>query len=198
MLSDTLSKGLEDYEIGAKVRALRSNKGMALAQLGKHSGLSVGMLSKIERGQIVPTLPTLLRIAIVFGVGLDHFFAEDTDKPLVAITRKKDRMRFPERQDAEGESYFFESLNFPATDRKLNGYLAEFSMTSEPSRPHSHDGVELIYVMKGCLAVDIGGDEHSLSEGDAIYFDSRVPHAYRRAGRSSCTAMIIVTADGGD
>ena len=100
MLSDTLSKGLEDYEIGAKVRALRSNKGMALAQLGKHSGLSVGMLSKIERGQIVPTLPTLLRIAMVFGVGLDHFFAEDTDKPLVAITRKKDRMRFPERQDA--------------------------------------------------------------------------------------------------
>ena len=43
---------------------------MGLAQLGKHTGLSPGLLSKIERGQLFPTLPTLLRIALVFGEGL--------------------------------------------------------------------------------------------------------------------------------
>ncbi len=196
MLTETLSKGLEDYDIGSKVRALRLDKGMALAQLGEHSGLSVGMLSKIERGHIIPTLPTLLRIALVFGIGLDHFFAENKDRPLIAITRKNDRMRFPERQGAKGETYSFESLNFPATDRKLNGYLAEFSATSEPSKPHSHDGVELVYVIKGQLAIEIGGEDQILNEGDAIYFDSRTPHSYRRAGRSGCSAMIVVTADG--
>ncbi|WP_428407446.1 helix-turn-helix domain-containing protein [Hyphococcus sp.] len=196
MLTETLAKGLEDYDIGSKVRVLRLDKGMALAQLGEHSGLSVGMLSKIERGQIIPTLPTLLRIAMVFGVGLDHFFTDNEDRPLIAITRKKERMRFPERQDAKGETYTFESLNFPATDRRLNGYLAEFPATSEPSKPHSHDGVELVYVMKGQLAIEIGGEDQVLNEGDAIYFDSSAPHSYRRAGKSSCTAMIIVTADG--
>ena len=196
MLTETLSKGLDEYEIGAKVRTLRLNKGMALAQLGEHSGLSVGMLSKIERSQIVPTLPTLLRIAMVFGVGLDHFFADNDNRPLIAITRKEERMQFPERQGAKGETYFFESLNFPVTDKKLEGYLAEFSMKSEPSKPHSHDGVELVYVMKGQLVIEIDGEDQILNEGDAIYFDSRTPHSYRRSGRSSCSAMIVVTAGG--
>ncbi|PQA88790.1 helix-turn-helix domain-containing protein [Hyphococcus luteus] len=197
MLSKTLAEGLEQYEIGSKIRALRLKKGMALAQLGQHSGLSTAMLSKIERDQIFPTLPTLLRIAMVFGVGLDHFFTENEDRPLVAITRKKERMRFPERKDMEGETYFFESLNFPSTDKKLDGYLAEFSMESEPSEPHAHDGVELVYVIKGRLAIAIDGEERLLDEGDAIYFDSRVSHSYRRAGRGACSALVIVAAEGG-
>ena len=74
MISETLAAGLEQYRIGPKVRALRKAKKLGLVQLGEHSGLSPGLLSKIERGQLVPTLPTLLRIALVFGVGLEHFF----------------------------------------------------------------------------------------------------------------------------
>ena len=48
-------------------------KKLGLAQLGEHTGLSPALLSKIERGNLFPTLPTLLRIAMVFGVGLEHF-----------------------------------------------------------------------------------------------------------------------------
>ena len=70
MLSDTLTSGLEQYRIGPKIRTLRLKKKLGLVQLGEHTGLSPAMLSKIERGQLFPTLPTLLRIAMVFGVGL--------------------------------------------------------------------------------------------------------------------------------
>ena len=49
------------------------------------------MLSKIERGQLFPTLPTLLRIALVFSVGLEYFFAGSRDNPVVGIVRRKDR-----------------------------------------------------------------------------------------------------------
>jgi len=76
MLSDTLTEGLKRYEIGPKIRALRVKKKLGLAQLGEHTGLSPALLSKIERGNLFPTLPTLLRIAMVFGVGLEHFFVE--------------------------------------------------------------------------------------------------------------------------
>ncbi|MEQ8696687.1 MAG: helix-turn-helix transcriptional regulator, partial [Bauldia litoralis] len=72
MLSDTLADGLASYRIGPKIRALRQKKDLGLVQLGEHTGISSGMLSKIERGQLFPTLPTLLKIALVFGVGLDH------------------------------------------------------------------------------------------------------------------------------
>lgn len=100
MLSETLHEGLDSYRIGPKIRDLRTGKGMGLAQLGDHSGLSAGMLSKIERGQVFPTLPTLLRIALVFGVGLDHFFADGDDRPLCEVVRRKERIRMPDRTDA--------------------------------------------------------------------------------------------------
>ena len=71
MLPKTLQDGLNDYGIGAKIRALRLKKKIGLVDLGKHTGLSPALLSKIERGRLFPTLPTLLRIALVFGVGLE-------------------------------------------------------------------------------------------------------------------------------
>ena len=61
-------------------------------QLGEHTGLSPGMLSKIERGALFPTLPTLLRISLVFGVGLEHFFVESKERPAIAVVRKRDRV----------------------------------------------------------------------------------------------------------
>jgi transcriptional regulator with XRE-family HTH domain len=71
------------------------------------------MLSKIERGTLFPTLPTLLRIALVFGVGLEHFFIESKDRPTVAVIRKQDRLQLPDRPDETPPSYLFESLDFP-------------------------------------------------------------------------------------
>src|SRR5215212_5383892 len=122
MVSDTLSFGLQQYRIGPKLRALRLRKKLGLVELGRHTGLSPALLSKIERGQLFPTLPTLLRIAMVFNVGLEHFFREGSERPLVAVTRKKDRVRLPDRPGETTPSYLFESLNFPVTDRKMDAY----------------------------------------------------------------------------
>src|SRR6516165_7189412 len=118
MLTETLSAGLAQYRIGPKIRALRLNKELGLAQLGAHTGLSPAMLSKIERGLLFPTLPTLLRIALVFGLGLDHFFTESAERPTVAVTRKKERLRLPDRAGANPRYHDFKSLQLPAMDRK--------------------------------------------------------------------------------
>jgi len=101
LLSPTLTEGLERYEIGPKLRALRLKKKMGLVQLGKHTSLSPALLSKVERGRLFPTLPTLLRISLVFGVGLEYFFAEAREKPIVAVVRKADRVRCPEHADGK-------------------------------------------------------------------------------------------------
>ena len=115
MLSKTLQDGLNEYGIGAKLRALRLKKKIGLVDLGKHTGLSPALLSKIERGHLFPTLPTLLRIALVFGVGLEYFFAGAREKPLVAVTRKGERVELPDRPAAREVSYRFASLDYPAT-----------------------------------------------------------------------------------
>src|SRR5690242_19789417 len=143
MLSKTLQDGLNDYGIGAKIRALRLKKKIGLVDLGKHTGLSPALLSKIERARLFPTLPTLLRIALVFGVGLEFFFAGAREKPLVAIVRRGDRVRLPERPHARDSAYHFESLDYPAVERRFNSYYAEFlAVSPEQRRPHAHPGVE--------------------------------------------------------
>ena len=192
MLSDTLTKGLSRYAIGEKLRALRLKKKIGLVELGRHTGLSAAMLSKVERGKLYPTLPTLLRIALVFSVGLEYFFSDDQKRRILAIVRRTERKRFPERPDGRDISFYFESLDFAAMERKLNAYYAEFQpLPPGKARPHHHPGVEFLSVLRGKLEMRIGAEEKELDSGDSIYFDSSVPHSYRRISKTPCSAIVV-------
>src|SRR5947199_7200408 len=125
-LTEAISDGLERYSIGEKLRTLRLRKGLGLVELGKHTGLSAALLSKLERGKLFPTLPTLLRIALVFGVGLDYFFTDERKRRVVGVVRKAERVRFPERPGTPDVQYFFECLYYCAAERKRSAFLASF------------------------------------------------------------------------
>lgn len=165
---------------------------MGLVELGRHTGLSAALLSKIERGRMFPTLPTLLRIALVFGVGLEFFIADDGKRNAVAIVRRRERQRFPERSGGKDVSFFFESLDFTAVERRLNAYYAEFEqVAAEKARPHQHAGVEFLYVLRGQLALCVANEDHLLDGGDSVYFNSTRPHSYRRIGAKPCSALVV-------
>jgi len=191
MPSETIEAGLKSYAIGSKLRRLRLRKSMGLVELSKHTGLSPALLSKLERDVMHPTLPTLLRIAMVFSVGLEYFFNPEP-KPVLEIVRKKDRLRFPDSPDSRPVAYYFESLDFPVPNRALNAYLAEFEpVKPEQVRPHQHPGVELLYVLSGKVELSIGEDRHELADGDSVYFDSGASHGYRRIGPKRSTAIVV-------
>ncbi len=191
-VSNTISEGLDRYSIGEKLRTLRLRKSMGLVELGKHTGLSAALLSKLERGKLFPTLPTLLRIALVFGVGLDYFFTDERKRRVVGVVRKSERVRFPERPGTPDVSYFFECLDYRTTERKLSAFLADFQdVPPEKLKPHHHAGVEFLYVMQGTLAMKIGSEEYTLEAEDSIYFDAAVQHSYRRVGVPPCRAVIV-------
>jgi len=192
MLSETLVAGLENYRIGPKIRQLRTSKGLGLAELGGHTGMSAGMLSKIERGSVFPTLPTLLRISLVFGVGLDHFFV-DGEKPVLEVIRAKDRLKLPNTTDRM-PSFYFESLDFPVKDSKLDAFLAEFLPRTAVTDPHEHNEAEFIFVISGSVCVEIHNEKHNLERGDSMYFDARYPHTYKTLGDDR--SQIIVAAIG--
>ena len=195
MAQPTLTDELHRYEIGDKLRALRLRKKLGLVELGRHTGLSPALLSKLERGKMFPTLQTLLRIAMVFSVDLDHFFADHRKRRAFAIVRHAARQRFPEAAGRRDPAYHFESLTFPIAEPKCEAYVATFHPVAEgKARPHDHAGVELIYVLSGELGVTVEATEHVLESGDALYFDASVPHSYRRTGRTACSALIVSVA----
>ena len=193
-MSATLTAGIREYAVGPKLRALRLKKKMGLVELGRHTGLSAAMISKVERGVLFPTLPTLLRIALVFGVGLDHFFSGSAARKAFGIVRRAERTRFSERLGGREVAWEFECLDFTATERKLNAYWVKFASAARP-RTHEHAGAEFIHVLKGALMLRLGAEQHELDEGDSMYFDASQAHSYARLGARPCEA-IVVTAGG--
>jgi len=192
VVSKTIDDNLRPYQIGPKLRALRLKKSMGLVELGKHTGLSPALLSKLERDKLYPTLPTLLRIALVFSVGLDYFFTDERKRHVVAVVKKEERIKLPDRPGTNDIAYYFESLDFKCNERRTNSYLAEFEpIADEKLKPHQHPGSEFLHVMKGKLGLRIGMDDYELDAGDSIYFDPSVPHTYRRVGKQPCQAMIV-------
>jgi len=106
-----------------------------------------------------------------------------------------ERKRFPERPDGRDISFHFESLDFVAVERKLNGYYVEFqTLLPGTSRMYHHAGVEFLSVLRGKLEMRIGTEDNVLDSGDSIYFDSRVPHSYRRVGQNPCSAIVVTAA----
>src|ERR1700733_10146535 len=167
-MNDTIFDGLNSSSIGEKLRTLRLRKSMGLVELGKHTDLSAALLSKLERGKLFPTLPTLLRIAMVFGVGLDYFFTDERKRRVVGIVRKDERVRFPERPGLQDVQYYFECLDYRATERKLSAFLADFQeVAPEKLKPHQHAGVEFLYVIKGSMTIKVASEEFDLEAEDA-------------------------------
>lgn len=192
MLSETLTDQIEAYRIGPKLQKLRHEKGLGLAQLGAHTGLSAGMLSKLERGVLVPTLPTLVRISLVFGVGLDHFFAPEDAQPVCEHIPAADRLRLPV-EGPDGVAFLFESLDYPVKGRNLEAYVAEFPEGASPAAAHAHPGVELVYVLQGQISIRVHGRRFDIATDDAFYFDAKFDHSYENTGQGDARVVVAIT-----
>ncbi|HEX3445990.1 MAG TPA: XRE family transcriptional regulator [Chthoniobacterales bacterium] len=191
---ETIRRSLSSYEIGAKLKHLRLRKKIALIDLGRHTGLSASMLSQLENGKLIPTLPTLTRIAMFFDVGLEFFFRERKAKRAFSFVRAEERKISRQLPQSPVPGYGFEALNYGAPDRSLAAYLTEFSEAeNEQIHEHTHEGSEFLHVLSGDLSFFYQSEEHILHTGDSVYFDASEPHSYR--SRSDVPAKaILVTA----
>jgi transcriptional regulator with XRE-family HTH domain len=166
---------------------------MGLMQLGQRTGLSAALLSKIENCKLVPTIPTLLRIAMALDVTLDHFFQNEQRRHLISFTRKEERDQLPGLPTATGDPYILTRLDAGTGERKFHPYLAEFlPLTKEDAKPHAHLGFEFIHVVRGTLRLLLGSDEHLMCAGDSIYFDSNLRHSYRCLSEERCVAFMVL------
>lgn len=189
---ETITRILSSYEIGAKLRQLRLRKKIALTELGWHTGLSASMISQLENGKLVPTLPTLARIAMVFDVGLDYFFGSRRKEGLFEVVRQEERIRFSSRPEADTPNFSFEVLAFKATNKSIEAYLADFpELPPEDSSFHLHPGAEFVHVLEGSLTIHYQDEEYLLNSGDSAYFDSTELHGYRGTSKEPAKAIVI-------
>jgi transcriptional regulator with XRE-family HTH domain len=173
--------------LGEKLRLLRSERGLTLAQLAKRAGVSVSFLSQLERGANHASIETLRQIVQALEVPLFHVFLSEHEDPLVVHRGARKRMAFP-GSEAEYE------LVSPDLKRRMELVL----ISLQPGRAtfktaFSHPGEECDYVLSGKVRFEIGDRVEVLGEGDAIYFDCGIPHRFVNVGSAPAALLAAVT-----
>lgn len=173
--------------LGDRLRELRATRGLTLRQLADSSGLSAGLLSQIENGRTDPSIETLRRLARVFDSDLADLFREP-DAPEVYVSRPGERLRM---QAPAGLITYERITSGRGNFEMLRGVLQPGDASAQ--EPRGHASTECVYVIEGAIVATVGSQDHALAIGEAITFDSRLPHRFRNEGDTEAVILISVT-----
>jgi quercetin dioxygenase-like cupin family protein len=176
----------EMRSLGGRLRALRAEQGITLAQLGQMVGLSPSYLSQIERDKASPSLVTLSSIAETLGVELRSFFEHPS--PTWQVVRQGDG----EKLSAGQTGAVFEVLSSSAVRGKIEPCKVTFHPAMMTER-ESHPGEEFIFVLDGQLEIGVGEESFMLKRGDSIHYRASQPHYWRNSGTEQCSVVWAVS-----
>ncbi|NKY11378.1 helix-turn-helix domain-containing protein [Cellulomonas hominis] len=157
--------------VGPRLRDLRQRRGATLTDLSRSTGISVSTLSRLESGQRRPTLELLLPLARAHQVPLDELVgAPETGDPRVHLS-----------------PFVRHGVTYVPLSRKpggLQAYKLVFPAGHHPGPPdpRTHEGYEWMYVLTGRIRLVLGDHDLLLEPGEAVEFDTRVPHWFTNPG----------------
>ena len=169
---------MDDYliGIGKRIKEIRKNGVFIINDIASKAGVTAGLISRIENGRTIPSLPVLLKIINSLDIEVTDFFSgmPQVNGAQFIVTRKEENNVIEKEDDAFGFSYSYifgkqlNSLGFEAV-------LLEVRPNSKREKVVT-GAYEFKYMLSGECAYIIDETEVVLKEGDAIFFDGRVPH----------------------
>jgi DNA-binding transcriptional MerR regulator/quercetin dioxygenase-like cupin family protein len=170
---------------GARFRRLRQRRGLSLAQVAQATGVSVGFLSALERGQMSASIATLRRIARYYRTNILSFFEP---------AKENSRLVKPaERKILETtKGVRMELLAWGNT--AMEPHLFRIKPGGSSGDSYTHEGEEFLHVLRGQFEIWLNQDEHYLLEpGDSLYFQSSTPHRWKNPGQTESWLLWINT-----
>jgi transcriptional regulator with XRE-family HTH domain len=161
--------------LGAQIRALRRQQDLSGADLATAAGISLGMMSKIENGQISASLSTLKSLSAALQVPLSSLFASFEERQDCSFVRADQGVVIERRGTKAGHVYQLLG-HVLRGDVVVEPYLITLTESAAPYTSFAHSGVEFIYMLEGRLRYRHGGDLYELNPGDALLFDSSALH----------------------
>lgn len=184
---------MEDYiiGIGKRIREIRKEKGFTISKVAENAAVSNGLISRIENGRTIPSLPVLLNIINAIETEIASFFNSlpQNGKGGFIVSRKADNSIIEKEDDATGFQYKFlfgKSLSSIA----FEAVLLEIQPDSKRGKVET-DAFEFKYMLNGECVYEIGEEEVTLSQGDSIFFDGRIPHVPINRSSKPTTMLVI-------
>ena len=162
--------------VGASARRLRLAQGLTLAELAQSAGISAGMLSRLETGDVSPSLETLAALSAALGSTVAALFRDDgaaaSDAQLV---KKGEGLEVVRRGTRRGHTYHLLASD-RGPKRVFEPFLVTLTSKSEVFPEFDHPGVEFIHILEGSLRYRHGPESYLLKPGDSLTFRGDVPH----------------------
>jgi len=161
--------------IGTEVRRLRKSLDLTMAELATATGISAGMLSKIENGAISPSLATLDSLAKAFNVPISRLFAETEERRDCSFVKAGTGVRIERRGTKAGHLYDLLGHSL-AGEIGVEPYLITLSEDAVPYTHFRHAGVEFLYMLSGKVRYRHADRTYVMEPGDALFFDAAARH----------------------
>jgi transcriptional regulator with XRE-family HTH domain len=182
--------------LGSIVKALRQERGWSLADLGVRSRITPSTLSKVERGLLSLTYDRILQLANGLEVAVDQLFQVEAPVGPPRSSSRRSITRKGDGETIETRTYTYRYLNVDLLRKQQSPIITKLNCKtlSEFGELLSHDGEEFTLVLKGTVRFVCEHYANStLQEGDSIYFDSSMPHAYLNAGGDEAEVLTVCT-----
>jgi transcriptional regulator with XRE-family HTH domain len=175
-----------EKEIGNRIRLVRRQKGLRLADLASSSGFSAGLLSKIESGKVSSPISTLAVIAKALGTSFEMLLTNEdksdsaNDSPNeISIVKGNERVRYDVSHN--GALSIYEWLAPDMDNRLMEPFIIRLPKEHVPTIYSHHPGQEMIFVLQGKVLLNFRRQNILLEEGDCAFFDATVAHRVRNA-----------------
>jgi transcriptional regulator with XRE-family HTH domain len=171
--------------IGSKIKKMRRARKMTFEELGAESGLTPDTIREIEKGDILPPVSSIIKIAKALQIDSGDLLSDEE--------RENAEKRKVESYEKRTREYAYR----PLTPNARNKHMKAFHVTIEPEQAHKmveyqHEGEEFIYVLKGSLEISVGDNTWNLKEGQSIHFNSSLVHKLNNPKPKTTELLVVV------
>ncbi len=189
MKSSAGIRELTEKEIGEKLKKLRREKKLTLKQLAALAGCTDAALSKIERGEVTPTISLLKKAVNVLGVTLSEFLSNDEHEEDSIVIRKEERVRI----DFHDEKIISHQLVRNLKNKKLQPLYEIIKPGGGSGGVYTHQGEEFGIVLEGELEITVDDETYIIREGDSFWYRSTRPHGFRNNSDRDVKVLWVIT-----
>lgn len=165
---------MEETIIAQRIKKIRTEKDLTLEEVARRTGLTKGLLSKIENSKVSPPVSTLVKVAKALGVSLSDLFGP-SDAHQIKIVRKEQRLKYNPENSPGGQ--VVESLVSGFRNQKIEPMIITIDDPEKyKTKFYNHPGQEFIFILAGAMKYFYKDEEYLVSEGDSLYFNSEYQH----------------------